>query len=721
MAPGGGDQANTLVVGLSLPIAQDAARLLQNAREDGYDYVTTQLPHNLQPRSDVTALESRWWRTSVVGMVQDVGNSIATWEPKLKAQMEWAIHMSIPAVLFPVIPLHDANGYARAVSSVALQTSATNGQIWIKTELTEESIQAFDLLHRQCDGASNVGMMLYMDDIVPTHPVGGNPSSVMATNVAASVVANLMTLIHKSIGSQLKAICFPTKIFLTNKRGYPTLSKTHQVLFTEVLRRVGRTVRILVEGPEVHAIEGSMGVSNCLPYLQYIRHLRKRPEVGAQMLDTTEAAMEEPYLDHLQRPLQPLGDHLEFQTYETFEKDPVKYAQYQQAILLALRDGWSSVVALGKATRVTILIVGAGRGPLVTAALEALRQVRLLPEFVNQPPLQSQVWALEKNPSAVLYLESMARHNPLWKESHVKVLHMDMRQLSPHSLNISKNGTGEVDIVVSELLGSFGDNELSPECLDGVYKTGVLKETSVCIPQQYTAYIAPVSSMRLHSEARAQAYFPSTAADGLDSAPMGTLKSMETPYVVRTHAACQTAVEKPCWEFTHPRRRNGLYLKDNERVAHLTFEANVTHGAGCGSGYGPFDTAVATITQTSSNSTSGPITLHGFLGTFTSTLYNSPRGSGGGGESVIISTAPTSFSMGMFSWFPLYFPLKEPLRVASGASVSFSIWRKIDTNPDETSGRVWYEWCAKVTDKHGEVLAMTPIHNPNGRSYFVYL
>ena len=25
----------------------------------------------------------------------------------------------------------------------------------------------------------------------------------------------------------------------------------------------------------------------------------------------------------------------------------------------------------------------------------------------------------------------------------------------------------KVDIIVSELLGSFGDNELSPECLDG--------------------------------------------------------------------------------------------------------------------------------------------------------------------------------------------------------------------------------------------------------------
>ena len=28
----------------------------------------------------------------------------------------------------------------------------------------------------------------------------------------------------------------------------------------------------------------------------------------------------------------------------------------------------------------------------------------------------------------------------------------------------------KADIIVSELLGSFGDNELSPECLDGAQK-----------------------------------------------------------------------------------------------------------------------------------------------------------------------------------------------------------------------------------------------------------
>lgn len=32
------------------------------------------------------------------------------------------------------------------------------------------------------------------------------------------------------------------------------------------------------------------------------------------------------------------------------------------------------------------------------------------------------------------------------------------------------NPPEKADIIVSELLGSFGDNELSPECLDNVIK-----------------------------------------------------------------------------------------------------------------------------------------------------------------------------------------------------------------------------------------------------------
>jgi protein arginine N-methyltransferase 5 len=43
----------------------------------------------------------------------------------------------------------------------------------------------------------------------------------------------------------------------------------------------------------------------------------------------------------------------------------------------------------------------------------------------------------------------------------VKIMHGDMRTLAVPE---------PADIMVSELLGSFGDNESSPECLDGAVR-----------------------------------------------------------------------------------------------------------------------------------------------------------------------------------------------------------------------------------------------------------
>lgn len=69
----------------------------------------------------------------------------------------------------------------------------------------------------------------------------------------------------------------------------------------------------------------------------------------------------------MQAPLQPLQDNLESATYETFEKDTTKYTVYQRAIHAALLDctpqeGTEDIV---------VMVVGAGRGPLVTASLKA--------------------------------------------------------------------------------------------------------------------------------------------------------------------------------------------------------------------------------------------------------------------------------------------------------------------------------------------------------------
>jgi type II protein arginine methyltransferase len=48
-----------------------------------------------------------------------------------------------------------------------------------------------------------------------------------------------------------------------------------------------------------------------------------------------------------------------------------------------------------------------------------------------------------------------------WASKNVTLLFGDMRSIDIPEL---------ADILVSELLGSFGDNELSPECLDGAVR-----------------------------------------------------------------------------------------------------------------------------------------------------------------------------------------------------------------------------------------------------------
>lgn len=145
---------------------------------------------------------------------------------------------------------------------------------------------------------------------------------------------------------------------------------------------------------------------------------------------------------------------------------------------------------------------------------------------------------------------------------------------------------------------------------------------------------------------------------------------METPYVVRSHAASQTHHEQECWTYTHPHSTSSVELADadkkqnlgaeaaknvnNDRHAHLSFRHDPTHGAAMGCGYGASDPEVQSMVTAD---TDGPfdsvdsttLMIHGLLGTFHSVLYESNDKT----KLSTISIAPHSFSVGMFSWFPL--------------------------------------------------------------------
>jgi protein arginine N-methyltransferase 5 len=46
----------------------------------------------------------------------------------------------------------------------------------------------------------------------------------------------------------------------------------------------------------------------------------------------------------------------------------------------------------------------------------------------------------------------------------------------------------------------------------------------------------------------------------------------------------------------------------------------------------------------------------------------------------------------MYSWFPLFFPLRAPLYLPSGSEVEVHVWRLSEGR----GRRVWYEWAAEA-------------------------
>lgn len=120
---------------------------------------------------------------------------------------------------------------------------------------------------------------------------------------------------------------------------------------------------------------------------------------------------------------------------------------------------------------------GAGRGPLIRKAIKA----------AEKADVKIKVIALDKNPNAIVTLRNMIVEENL--SDRVTLFAGDMRHLSADVKG---------DILMSELLGSFGDNELSPECLNPTAK--FLKEGGIFVPYSYTNMVVPLSSQIIWNE-----------------------------------------------------------------------------------------------------------------------------------------------------------------------------------------------------------------------------
>jgi protein arginine N-methyltransferase 5 len=287
------------------------------------------------------------------------------------------------------------------------------------------------------------------------------------------------------------------------------------------------------------------------------------------------------------------------------------------------------------------------------------------------------VIAVEKNPNAVITLRELKRTHA-W-ENRVTIHAADMRSWSP-------DGAALCDILVSELLGSFADNELSPECLDGVLhvlKPGPSPTPGLCIPQAYTSFMAPVSAYKAWGNARAYR----------------EAKYLETPYVVRLSRACTLDTPQPVFTFTHAApgdTRSTEQLLAGLPCGHIkpaSAEGVPDNRRYCGL---RFTSAVSAL-------------VHGLAGYFDCSLTDTP--SDAQGQRVVLSTLPSNHTPSMSSWFPIFFPLREPLTVEGGGVIQVHMWRCVSMS----KRCVWYEWQVTI----GTVT--THIHNARGSAYTIKL
>ncbi|KAL3689090.1 hypothetical protein R1sor_015399 [Riccia sorocarpa] len=562
-------------------------------------------------------------------------------ETTLKQETAWASHLSLQACLLPTPRPLNCGNYARCVNQV-LQ-GLTSLQLWLRIPLVSPELEAAQGTEEEDR------LFLERDDITGRFKNDTwewwNMFRTLCEHhsqlsIALDITAELPSpsSLRRWLGEPLKAAILHTSAFLTNKRGYPCLSRQHQHLVTTLF---SHNVQIVLSGTCLHHVEeppptatdpnsfGANGTEDVYhskhplkPYLEYIAHLYRKMDPPDD-----QERFEMGYRDFLQAPLQPLMDNLEAQTYETFEKDSTKYSQYQKAVHAALLDRVPD--RLVATTTTVLMVVGAGRGPLVRASLQAAQETGR----------KLRVYAVEKNPNAVVTLHSLIKMEG-W-ENLVTVVSCDMRRW---------NAPEQADILVSELLGSFGDNELSPECLDGAQR--FLKQDGISIPSSYTSFIGPITASKLHNDVKSYA----------------DLAHFETAYVVKFHSVARLAPPQPVFTFVHPNFDGPL---DNRRYVKLKFELSPDTGSAL---------------------------VHGFGGYFDAVLY----------KDVHLGIEPSTATPNMFSWFAIFFPLRKPIYMPAGSTLELHFWRCVAPT------KVWYEWAVTAP-------SVSPVHNVNGRSYWVGL
>ena len=391
-------------------------------------------------RSD-RVLDCQDWTSKVIGKISD-WISFTRSDPQSQKdtdlcfhqEMSWAVHLGLQAILLPSPSIIDPH-YCKSLLQYCSSTSYQ--QFFIRIPITQplrsENISS---------GHENT-----VDGWVAWNNFRLLTGHIHNISVALEIfdAYDDLSVYEKWTAEPVKALILPTEIFIANKSGFPVLPKTYQLILRLFFKF---KINVILKGrprflPSTTDVASSSArsdnslnttelIDDYTLYVQYINHLRERYLADISGEDRLIAS----YKDRLQYPLQPLMDNLEAQTYETFERDTIKYTQYEQAIVSALhaiklrRDALSDLSAdrsslamsteeVGESDQtVVITVVGAGRGPLVASALAAAAEVGVA----------VRIYAVEKNENAVITLRNRVL-TAQW--TNVTVIHTDMRDWQP--------------------------------------------------------------------------------------------------------------------------------------------------------------------------------------------------------------------------------------------------------------------------------------------------
>ncbi|QID84308.1 histone synthetic lethal [Saccharomyces pastorianus] len=481
-------------------------------------------------------------------------------------------------------------------------------------------------------------------------------------------------VLNRWLAEPVSCLLVSSSIFASNQYDYPVLHKFNQNLILKFQKIngdsqiLGNELCVILHGMEKYANDVKGGES---AYLEYVNFLLKKGDKALNFKGNRQLMLQEE--SRIMPPLKPHSDTLLNSTYLTFEKDLVKYDLYESAILEALQD-LSSRATFKRP--LVVLVAGAGRGPLVDRTFKTLSMLSL--------ENRVSIIAIEKNPQAYLYLQK--RNFDYW-DNKVELIKEDMTKWQT---NEPPERRVQVDLCISELLGSFGCNELSPECLWSIEKYHSRNDT-VFIPRSYSSYIAPVSSPLFYQKLSK------------------VNRSLESPWVVHRVPYCILSSKiNEVWRFEHP-----MFEKDVDQVEDGD------------------DTVRFSQSSLSEFKMKHRGEIHGFIGFFTVTLYND----------IFLSTLPDDSTVrlksneesskcarqdedlqlikrcdhtpNMTSWSPIIFPLKQPLSFVDDSELSVLMSRI----HSDTEQKVWYEWSLEsfiylMLSNYGSATAATNMTNP---------